>query len=137
MPESMRDSLDILASKILTTKSGISSKYPRMTQSGGFSSYTMLSSDENVGQLLGLFVLLHTTEGRKIMEPRFNRNFDQLRKDRSNNIRGGVMTQVLFKQNIPQSCMKQKTLRTHLLQKNTMGRLSNQKGLNMFWKSTI
>ena len=74
MPESMRDSLDILASKILTTKSGISSKYPRMTQSGGFSSYTMLSSDENVGQLLGLFVLLHTTEGRKIMEPRFNRN---------------------------------------------------------------
>ena len=78
MPDSMRDALDILASKILTTKSGISARYPRMTQCGGFSSYnTMLSSDENVGQLLGLFVLLHTTKGRKIMEARFNRNLDQ------------------------------------------------------------
>ena len=88
IPASMRDALDVLASTKLTIKSFVASNYPRMTQSGGFSSYTMLSSDENVGQLLGLLALLHTKQGRDIMRARFQKDFDHLRKEKANQFTG-------------------------------------------------
>jgi hypothetical protein len=78
--------LDIYASKLLGGKTNRcfgSRSFPRVNFTRGFSRLTLLSSEENVGELLALVIILQTEEGKEILKERFTTRFDERRKERA------------------------------------------------------
>jgi hypothetical protein len=65
--------------------------YPRVSFTRGYTQLTRLSADERVGQLFVLAVLLQTKHGRKVLEPRFDFDFDT-KRDSAKNCLAGVQS---------------------------------------------
>jgi hypothetical protein len=61
---------------------------PPVNFTQGFSRLTLLSSEEQVGELLALVIVLHTDRGRAILSDRFSPGFDKRRKVRAARISG-------------------------------------------------
>jgi hypothetical protein len=78
--------LDIYVNKLLGGKAnrcfGIRS-FPRVNFTRGFSPLTLLSSEERVGELLAIVIVLQTDKGKQILKERFNTGFDERRKERA------------------------------------------------------
>ena len=66
--------LDKYVAKLLGAKANRSfgrREYPRVNFTRGYSKLTLLSSEERVGELLALVLVMHTDRGRLILEERF------------------------------------------------------------------
>jgi hypothetical protein len=57
--------------------------FPRLNFTRGFTRLTLLSSEERVGALIVLVILLQTARGQEILLDRFSPDFDQRRKTRA------------------------------------------------------
>jgi hypothetical protein len=57
--------------------------FPRVNFTRGFSRLTLLSSEERVGELLALVIVLQTDAGRAILSDRFSPGFDERRQVRA------------------------------------------------------
>ena len=78
--------LDIYVNKLLGGKANRcfgSRSFPRVNFTRGFSRLTLLSSEENVGELLALVIVLQTDKGKEILKERFTTGFDECRKERA------------------------------------------------------
>jgi hypothetical protein len=75
--------LDDLVTKLLGPKANRCHGmrlFPRVNFTRGFSRLTLLSSEERVGELLALVIVLQTDEGKHVLRDRFAPGFDDLRK---------------------------------------------------------
>jgi hypothetical protein len=78
--------LDNLATKLLGHKANRCHGmrlFPRVNFTRGFTRLTLLSSEERVGELLALVILLQTDKGQAILEDRFSPGFDARRISRA------------------------------------------------------
>jgi hypothetical protein len=91
MSDTMAAMLDAYVEKILGPASSRCHNwrnFPRVNFARGFSRLTLLSSEERVGVMLVLVIVLSTDEGKKILEGRFGPEFDQKRKSRATRFKG-------------------------------------------------
>jgi NACalpha-BTF3-like transcription factor len=78
--------LDDLATKLLGPEANRCHGmrlFPRVNFTRGFTRLTLLSSEERVGELLALVILLQTDQGQAILEDRFSPGFDARRMSRA------------------------------------------------------
>jgi hypothetical protein len=71
--------LDIYVNKLLGGKANRcfgSRSFPRVNFTCGFSRLTLLSSEERVGELLAIVIVLQTDQGREILKERLNTGFE-------------------------------------------------------------
>ena len=83
MPAGTRGRIDELVEKLFSKGRNRSSEracFPKVSFSRGYTSLTMLSANERVGQLFVLAILLQIPEGKSILEARFAADFDERRK---------------------------------------------------------
>jgi hypothetical protein len=83
--------LDIYVNKLLGGKANRcfgSCSFPRVNFTCGFSRLTLLSSEERIGELLAIAILLQTDQRREILKERFNTGFDECRKERAERFDG-------------------------------------------------
>jgi hypothetical protein len=92
LSDAIAGNLDDLATKLLGPKAnrchGMRS-FPRVNFTRGFTRLTLLSSEERVGALLALVLLLQTDKGQAILEDRFSPGFDARRMSRAAQFLGG------------------------------------------------
>ena len=88
MPNSQTAVLDEMVEVCFgNNKSGASELFPRISFLRGFSSLTLLSSSERVGQLFVIALLLNTPTGRRAFEKRFAVEFDSNRLKRKGQLK--------------------------------------------------
>jgi hypothetical protein len=78
--------LDIYVNNLLGGKANRcfgSQCFPRVNFTRGFSRLTLLSSEERVGELLALVIVLQTDKGKEILKERFTTGFDEHWKERA------------------------------------------------------
>jgi hypothetical protein len=83
--------LDIYVNKLLGGKANRcfgSRSFPRVNFAHGFSRLTLLSSEERVGELLAIVIVLQTDKGREMLKERFNTGFNECRKERAERFDG-------------------------------------------------
>jgi Plavaka transposase len=93
MPPNTRGKIDDLVEQLFSKGRNRSSErdsFPKVSFARGYTSLTMLSANERVGQLFVLAILLQVPEGRKILNPRFAEDFDEKRKSREKCHRGSA-----------------------------------------------
>ena len=87
MTENQKAKLDLAVEEMFSTdgrnRSGERAQYPRVSFQRGFSSLSMISADEHVGQLFVVSIMLRTRRGRLLFEERFSDDFDRKRKERA------------------------------------------------------
>jgi hypothetical protein len=86
LSESATEDLDKFVAKLLGPKANRCHGmrlFPRVNFTRGFSRLTLLSSEERVGELLALVIVLQTDTGREILSDRFSPGFDERRKVRA------------------------------------------------------
>ena len=80
LPETQRKQLDSLVNSMMTKNRTHGMDYfSRCNFSNGFSSLSYLSSDERVGAILALLIVMYTDKGREILDSRFHPSFDSIR----------------------------------------------------------
>ena len=89
LPESVRKQLDTLVNTLFSKNRlhGLE-LFPRCNFSNGFSSLSYLSSDERVGVILVLIIVMSTKQGKEILSRRFHPSFDMLRKEIADKFKG-------------------------------------------------
>jgi hypothetical protein len=83
--------LDIYVNKLLGGKANRcfgSQSFPRVNFTRRFSRLTLLTSEENVGELLALVIVLQTDKSKEILKERFTTGFDERRKERAERFAG-------------------------------------------------
>jgi hypothetical protein len=86
LSETTTSNLDDFVAKLLGPKANRCHGmrlFPRVNFTRGFSRLTLLSSEERVGELIALVIVLQTDTGRAILSDRFSPGFDARRKVRA------------------------------------------------------
>jgi hypothetical protein len=84
MPETMKAAIDKLVEELFCmgrNRSGERDRFPRVSFQKGYSSLTLLSANERLGQLFVVAILLNTPEGRELFSARFDPDFDEKRRE--------------------------------------------------------
>jgi hypothetical protein len=84
MPETMKAAIDKLVEEHFCmghNRSGERDRFPRVSFRKGYSSLTLLSANERLGQLFVVAILMNTPEGRKLFSTRFEPDFDEKRRE--------------------------------------------------------
>jgi hypothetical protein len=84
MPETMKAAIDKLVEELFCmgrNQSGERDWFPRVSFQKGYSSLTLLSANERLGQLFVVAILLNTPEGRDLFSARFDPEFDEKRRE--------------------------------------------------------
>ena len=92
MTDSNKEGLDRLADCLFNASYNRgyakSNLFPRCNFTGGFSSLTNLTADENAGKLIVVSILLETVSGLQIFEKRVANDFDEKRRNRRDQLSG-------------------------------------------------
>jgi hypothetical protein len=89
---SIKESLDDLVMSLLSAKANRCfgcRLFPRLNFIRGYSRLTLLSSEERTGAFLALILVLATDRGRDILGDRFAPSFDEKRRERARQFKGG------------------------------------------------
>jgi hypothetical protein len=89
---SIKESLDDLVTLLLSAKANRCfgrRLFPRLNFTRGYSRLTLLSSEERTGAFLALILVLVTDRGQAILGDRFAPRFDEKRKERARQFKGG------------------------------------------------
>jgi hypothetical protein len=92
MPPNQRTAIDELVDELFSkgrNRSGERESFARVNFVRGYSSLSLLSAGQRVGQLFVLAVLLNIPKGVKILEPRFREDFDEHRLRTKERLHGG------------------------------------------------
>ena len=93
MADKQRTDIDALVQALFCEGHNRSSErhaYPRVSFTRGYTQLTMLSADERVGQLFVLALLLQMRNGRDVLKPRFDVDFDSRRDRAKEQFTGGL-----------------------------------------------
>jgi hypothetical protein len=86
MPTSTREAIDGLVEDLFSrgrNRSCERDSFPKVAFTRGYTSLTLLSAGERVGQLFVLAILLNIPKGKELLDPRFCSDFDEERAKRS------------------------------------------------------